>query len=120
DSNLVPLEGLKEYLKKESSGTKANFILMIYLFGYVFLLAYLFLMAHQLARIYNSLRILIGLLLVIVLLRTVGYFFALSHPLAGDFLEPGFFSESIPGGLAAWLVPVVVGVLVALVLSVSM
>ncbi len=114
DSNLIPLEGLKEYLKKESSGTKANFILMIYLFGYVFLLAYLFLMAHQLARIYNSLRILIGLLLVIVLLRTVGYFFPLSHPLAGDFFKPGFFSETIPGSMADWLLNVVIGFLFAL------
>lgn len=114
DSDQLDIPGLGEYLSNQSEANRAKFILTIYLFGYVFLLAYLFLIAHQLTRIYKVEFVLTGLLLLILILRTVGYFFPMSHPLPGVFFRPHFFSSELPGSMADWLMNIMIGFLFAL------
>lgn len=108
------LSGVKDvdltpYLTQLAQSTRAHFVLILFLFGYGFLFAYLFLIAHQLTKVHPPGIVLAGLLGIIVVLRLIGYFFPLSHDLAGVFFKSNFLDPKIPGSLADWLMNVVLG-----------
>ena len=120
EAQEITISGLPSFLAQQADIVQFQFLITIYLFGYIFLLAYLFLIAHQLTRIYRSEIILIGLLFVLFLLRLVAWFYPASSVLAGEFFQPHFYGSASTGSMADWILNIITGFLYGLFFYVHM
>ncbi len=119
-TEAMNIPGLKDFLTIQANAGQAQFVHIIYLFGYLFLLSFVFLMAHRLVKVFRPEIVLLALILLLFLLRVISFYFPLAHPLLHELFQPHFFSLQIPGSMADWLLNIVIGFLFALFFYVHM
>lgn len=119
-ADLPVIPGLYDYLENDLNTFRVQFVHTTYLFGYLFFIVFIFLIANQVIHVYRRDLVIVGLLLLLLMVRGVSYFFPLSSPILNEFFQPHFFSPTINGSMADWMLNVFVGLFFALFFYVQM